>query len=74
MHLWAHIVPVMNGSGFFSSISSSASGYICFSTSSIYSLTSWCIGQPPMQGAVKQSAMGRGRPFFLSGRGFTGFL
>ena len=58
MQLWAQMVPVMKGRGFFSVMSRRAETYSPFRHSSIYSGMSWPMGQPPLQGAVKQSTRG----------------
>ena len=58
MQLWAQMVPVMKGRGFFSVMSRRAEAYAPFRHSSIYSGMSWWMGQPPLQGAVKQSSRG----------------
>ena len=43
---------------FFSVMSRRAEAYAPFRHSSIYSGMSWWMGQPPLQGAVKQSSRG----------------
>ena len=72
MQWWAQIVPVMNGSGFFSVMSRRAARYSPRPQSSMYSGMSCPMGQPPLQGAVKQSSSGTASASLRGGSGFTG--
>ena len=73
MQLWAQMVPVMKGRGFFSVMSRRAEAYAPFRHSSIYSGMSWWMGQPPLQGAVKQSSRGTLSYSLRRGRGLMAF-
>ncbi len=62
------MVPVMKGRGFFSKMSSNALPYRPRRHSSMYSGMSCPMGQPPLQGAVKQSMRGTLAASFRLGR------
>ena len=66
------MVPVRNGRGFFSVISFSAGPYRPLLHSSMYSGMSCAMGQPPLQGAVKQSIQGTFFSLLRLGRGLIG--
>ena len=66
------MVPVRNGRGFFSVMSFSAGPYRPLLHSSIYSGISCAMGQPPLQGAVKQSIQGTCFSLLRLGRGLMG--
>ena len=66
------MVPVINGRGFFSVMSFSAGPYSPLLHSSIYSGISCAMGQPPLQGAVKQSIQGTFFSLLRLGRGLMG--
>ena len=67
------MVPVIKGKGFFSVMSARASRYFPWPHSWMYSGISWPMGQPSLQGAVKQSSRGTCSPSFREGKGLTGF-
>ena len=71
MQWWAQMVPVMKGRGFFSRMTARAWAYLPWRQSSMYSGMSWPMGQPPLQGAVKQSVRGTFSQSFRRGRGLT---
>ena len=66
------MVPVRNGRGFFSVMSFSAGAYRPLLHSSIYSGMSCAMGQPPLQGAEKQSIHGTCLSLLRLGRGLMG--
>ena len=66
------MVPVRKGRGFFSVMSFRAGPYRPLRTSSTYSGISCSMGQPPLQGAMKQSSQGTCLSLLRLGRGLMG--